>query len=293
MTEIEKKYFEELTKQRAKVADVLDSACLRGVKKSIVDKYSDQAHFVYELIQNADDALATVATFDVDDDKIVFIHNGTRRFTVTNPDTEGQDYDNHSVGDINAITGIGLSSKPDSNKEGNAIGKFGMGFKSIFQYTDTPEIYDPNVAFLIERQIVPKLLNYDYSGRRADETVFVFPFNKIETKRPALDSFEKLKSLLLPTLFLNNLKTITFNFGDCSGEYCKRVIEKLHFEKDGIETICERIEYIKTISTTIEKTRMLLFSRMQRALQSLTLTSFLQFTTMMLTSPVLNSRKTT
>ena len=30
---------------------------------SIVEKYAESAHFVYELIQNADDTLATSATF--------------------------------------------------------------------------------------------------------------------------------------------------------------------------------------------------------------------------------------
>ena len=31
----------------------------KGVKRVIVDNYSDQAHFIYELLQNADDAGAT------------------------------------------------------------------------------------------------------------------------------------------------------------------------------------------------------------------------------------------
>ena len=261
MTETEKRYFDLLTARRSKLADALEDPCLRGIKTSVVDKYSDQAHFIYELIQNADDARATEVSFDVCPDKLVFTHNGLRRFTVTNPMSEAEDFKNHCIGDINAITGIGFSSKQDANKKGNAIGKFGMGFKSIFQYTNTPEIYDPNVAFRIERQIVPRLLPHDYPGRNPDETIFVFPFDNAEAKRPAQDSLEKLRSLLFPTLFLNNLQVITFNCGDCIGEYRKRITESLRFETDGVETQCERIEHVKTIRDVVEKKRMLLFSR--------------------------------
>ena len=261
MTEIQERYFAALTESRTKDADALDRPNLRGVKKSIVDKYSDQAHFVYELIQNADDAGATEATFDVYSDKLTFTHNGSRRFEVTNPETEGEDYDNHALGDVNAITGIGLSSKPDSNKKGNAIGKFGMGFKSIFQYTTTPEIYDPNIAFRIERQIVPKRIDHDYPGRKPNETLFVFPFNNAEAKRPERDSLEKLNSLLFPTLFLNNLKVITFNYRATIGEYRKDVVETREFGEDDECTRCERIKYSKVVQSAVTTEYMLLFSR--------------------------------
>lgn len=260
MNDQERKYFDALSESRSKDADALDRPNLRGVKKSIVDKYSDQAHFVYELIQNADDAGATEASFEAFEDKLVFSHNGKRHFHVTNPETEGEDYDNHTLGDINAITGIGLSSKSESNKKGNAIGKFGMGFKSIFQYTTTPEIYDPNVSFRIERQIVPKWIGHDYPGRKPDDTLFVFPYNNAEAKRPANDSLEKLRSLLFPTLFLNNLKTISFNSGGGVGEYCKLIESTKEFGKDNNLTLCENIVYTKILET-VESTRLLLFSR--------------------------------
>ena len=46
----EEVYFDALTKHRARLADALDDLALRGVKNSIVEKYSDQAHFIYELL---------------------------------------------------------------------------------------------------------------------------------------------------------------------------------------------------------------------------------------------------
>ena len=87
-------------------AKALESFHLRGVKNSIVEKYSDQAHFIYELLQNADDAKATSARFELFSDKLLFSHNGTRRFSVSDPATQAQDLENNTLGDINAITAV-------------------------------------------------------------------------------------------------------------------------------------------------------------------------------------------
>lgn len=130
-----------LSKDRAQEARSLESFALRGVKNSVVEKYSDQAHFIYELLQNADDAKATTVRFELHTNKLVFAHNGSRRFNVSNPETEKYDHANGTLGDINAITAIGGSNKTNEA----TIGKFGVGFKAVFQYTATPRIYDPNV----------------------------------------------------------------------------------------------------------------------------------------------------
>ena len=59
MNKQEEMYFQVLSKDRAESADTLEKPSMRGIKKSVVEKYSDQAHFIYELLQNADDAKAT------------------------------------------------------------------------------------------------------------------------------------------------------------------------------------------------------------------------------------------
>jgi hypothetical protein len=128
MDKQQEQFFEALTVNRAEGAKALEGFALRGVKNSVVEKYTDQAHFIYELLQNADDARATSARFILFKDKLVFAHNGTRRFTVSNPASEKQDRESGNLGDINAITSIGASNKPKA-----AIGKFGVGFKAVFQ----------------------------------------------------------------------------------------------------------------------------------------------------------------
>ena len=161
MTEQEKELFRKLTADRTENAAVLEKRSMKGVKNSVVEKYSDQAHFIYELIQNADDVGASEARFELYKDRLVFIHNGTRLFTVTDLDTEEEDSENGTLGDLNAITSIA-----NSNKTNASIGKFGVGFKAVFQYTTTPYIYDPQIAFKIERFIVPVLIDNDFGGRK-------------------------------------------------------------------------------------------------------------------------------
>lgn len=247
-------YFEQLTRHRETLADALDDPALRGVKTSVVEKYSDQAHFIYELLQNADDAKATSARFVLHKDKLIFAHNGTRRFSISNPSTEKGDSANGTLADINAITSIA-----NSNKRDVSIGKFGVGFKSVFQYTSTPHIYDPNIYFKINRFIVPIKISEDYYGRKADETLFVFPFDHPErcADEAYEDISEKLRSLDYPLLFLTNLKDISFENLGSFGRYSKSRNEKMHFG----DTVGEKITLTQNDGDELFEDKLWLFSR--------------------------------
>ena len=106
MNKQEETYFAALSKDRSEIADVLERRAVRGYKDSVVEKYSDQAHFIYELLQNADDACATRARFILEENRLIFAHNGSRHFSVSNPANEDVDSENKTLGDINAITSI-------------------------------------------------------------------------------------------------------------------------------------------------------------------------------------------
>lgn len=222
MNEQELKYFSALSKDRAESADMLEKPSMRGIKRSVVEKYSDQAHFIYELLQNADDALATHARFILEPSRLIFAHNGRRNFSVSNPADEDHDSEVGRLGDVNAITSIANSNKTEAS-----IGKFGVGFKAVFQYTTTPHIYDPDIRFKIERFIVPILLKEDFTGRQPDETLFVFPFD--HPKRNPAESYrdiaDKLQNLTYPLLFLSRLKSIEFRIGDTFGCYGKEIVQ--------------------------------------------------------------------
>ena len=220
MNKQEKLYFQALSQDRSAIADILEKPAVRGIKNSVVEKYSDQAHFIYELLQNADDAYATSARFNLEPNRLIFAHNGTRHFSVSDPAEEDYDSQQGTLGDINSITSIANSNKTEA-----FIGKFGIGFKAVFQYTSTPYIYDPEFRFRIDRFIVPTLLDEDFPGRRPEETLFVFPFDHSE--RDEIEAYndisDKLQNLSFPLLFMSHIKGIEFEFNDVLGLYGKEI----------------------------------------------------------------------
>ena len=174
---------------------------MRGVWSSVVDKYPDSAHFIYELLQNADDAEATEVSIYLDKDALYFKHNGRIQFSVTD------DYDEEvTPGHINAIVAIGDSSKGKDGRQ--KIGKFGVGFKAVFDYTETPIIYTDTFKFKIENYIVPELISYDSEYREKGETLFEIPFKDPEKAYKEIQN--KLQHLENPILFLHNLKKVTW-----------------------------------------------------------------------------------
>ena len=228
MTEQEQHWFDALRKDRAESADTLEKPSMRGVQRSVVDKYSDQAHFIYELLQNADDVKATTARFRLGENGLYFVHNGTARFTVSNPQNEETDTRDGTLGHINAITSIANSSKTQAS-----IGKFGVGFKAVFQYTQTPHIYDPEIQFKLDRFIVPHRLDFDLDWRESSETIFFFPFDHKEKhpKESHDEILEKLKTLEFPVLFLSSLKSVCFETEGFTGEYTKEVTREIEQEE--------------------------------------------------------------
>ena len=99
-------------------------------RKTQVSMYSDSTHFVYEILQNADDYGATEVCFQLSENEIVIEHNG-ESFTKEN---------------VEAITYFGKSTSRDDLVK---TGRFGVGFKSVFAFTATPIIISGNEHFQI------------------------------------------------------------------------------------------------------------------------------------------------
>lgn len=99
--------------------------------------YSDSNHFVYELLQNAEDARASKVVIEYYGDKLVFYH-------------DGKPFDENDVKGVSSM----LMGTKDRN-DASTIGRFGMGFKSVFKYTYQPEIYSDDEAFRIESYLLP------------------------------------------------------------------------------------------------------------------------------------------
>lgn len=238
LTKKQKDLFDALHQSRAEDFKTFNKKSYRGVWGSIIDKYPESAHFIYELLQNADDAEATEVYIILKRDRILFKHNGSKHFDITSDDAE-------PVGDINSITGIGDSSKVDTQ---NKIGKFGVGFKAVFQYTDTPEVYDDVFKFKIENFIIPTLLPNDHPERKKGETLFVFPFkNEAKSYTEILRRLDKLQN---PILFLHHIQRIKWRvdrkkeiLGTEIG-YSKEIIDKKEYD-DGV--LLERYKLIEPL----------------------------------------------
>lgn len=206
----DQEWFDKLTAKRTKLAQQLKDPAAAGFWHSVVDKYSDEAHFINELLQNSDDALATEVNIRLYPDHVEYSHNGTVAFSISDPDLEGTQAER---GHLNAITSIGASTKGG----GNAIGKFGIGFKSVFRYTERPHIEDDNFCFEIQDYIVPIKASRGLINRKKGETTFLFPLKEAEKDYP--DILHKLQTLYRPLLFLSHLRKIHWEANGESGNY--------------------------------------------------------------------------
>ena len=222
--------FEELHNRRIRSFEEFNQDDFKGVWENAIGLYPDSAHFIYELLQNADDAGATQVSIILKSDTLYFKHNGTERFSVTSKNHVGV------PGHINSITGIGNTAK--DNAETNKIGKFGVGFKSVFQYTDCPEIYDDAFKFKIENYIIPILIDHDHDFREEGETLFCIPFKDPEVGYN--DIREKLMNLSNATLFLNNLHTISWTNAESDENeiFEKKIVGKHKAQDITCQQIC-------------------------------------------------------
>jgi len=174
----------------------------RGIWNATVEKYPDPAHFVFELLQNAEDTGASRTSFLLSDDAIVFEH-------------DGRPFDR---ADIEGITGIGNTTKlEDTNK----IGSFGIGFKSAYVVTRRPEVHcrieGMPVAFAIEDLVVPELIPARYHD---DRTRIVLPLPEAiatETVAKVLAALDASGARSL--LFLKNIRRLDWRHGSC-GAFC-------------------------------------------------------------------------
>lgn len=199
---------DQLTEMRRNgLQALIENGWLVGFKRLLTDLYPDNAHFIYELLQNAEDAKASGVRFTLNPTSVEFEHDGTELFTIE---------------DVESITSIGSSTKAEDPTN---IGKFGVGFKAVFAYTATPEIQSGRFHFRIREMVVPDRegLSPGILGER--KTRFVFPFDNPE-KPPekARAEIEKhLRELNENTLlFLSNIRKIEYRLPDATEGFLER-----------------------------------------------------------------------
>lgn len=235
------------------------AAKLRRALERIIQLYTDKSHFLYELLQNAEDTKATSAKFVQYEDRLEFFHDG-HPFTQSNFDS---------------LCDVGNS---DKIKELNQIGEFGVGFKSVFSICKSVKLYsqpshhkDKTPGFLekfaveIEDFTQPKLIPFE-DFEAPFTTRFVFPF-AVGLSFSGFETFEDLKRKLSTKLqglapstllFMKNLRSIEYQINTkeltAGGRYtlsveklserCTRVTACGHANSRGNEKEAEETDYL-------------------------------------------------
>ena len=187
-------------KRREWVRSTKENGFEDGIKGLLTQLYPDTAHFIFELLQNAEDACASKVRFDLKEDSLTFEHDGERLF---------------SFSDVDKITGIGTTAKKDDPTK---IGEFGIGFKAVYAYTRTPLISSGKYHFRIVDMVVPDTIEGEVASTAAcQRTSFLFPFDNPD--KPPDRARNEIESGLrdlddATLLFLKNIRKIEYQLPD-------------------------------------------------------------------------------
>ncbi|XP_071721673.1 LOW QUALITY PROTEIN: protein NO VEIN-like [Rutidosis leptorrhynchoides] len=181
--------------------------------------YSQDSHFLLELVQNADDNLypenvEPTLAFILQDSQIVVLNN-----------EEG-----FSAQNMRALCDVGNSTKKGSGA--GYIGQKGIGFKSVFRVTDAPQIHsngfhvkfdisEGQIGFVLPTKVPPcdvesfsrmAYRDTDQLGCKSWKTCVVLPFRSKLPEGNSINSIVKMFSDLHPSLllFLHRLQCIVF-----------------------------------------------------------------------------------
>ena len=176
----------------------------------IINQYKDRTHFIFELLQNAEDACASEVDLHLFRDRFEIVHNGIL----------------FEKRDVVAITEIADSSKKDGS-----IGRFGIGFKSVYAYTQRPRIYSGIYSFAIEKFVHPVEIRKDHSLDK-DLTKIVIPFehDRVSPDQAYAEICRALKNQITSDtiLFLKSIQHVHIEIeGDAGSIDIKKEIRDL------------------------------------------------------------------
>lgn len=169
----------------------------------LAERYAERTHFIFEILQNAEDALARLSrqpasravSFDIEENALRISHYG----------------DPFNEQDVRSICRIAESNKNSLT----AIGKFGIGFKSVYAFTDRPEIHSGHNQFCINNLVFPTEIHP--IEKDLWETIIRLPFDKADVHPDTAKSeiAGKLRGLDMKTLlFLQEISEIRWKIGE-------------------------------------------------------------------------------
>lgn len=222
-----------------------------------------RGRLVYELLQNADDSFAGIASRD---DRVLFRLTDNELWVANT----GRAF---NEADVCGLCGLGVSSKVGSlGPKRASIGHKGLGFKSVLEITDAPEAYSETVAFSLGKPSAREQVTALWEGlgrgpvrdvpamrfpraidmrqvrwrdlqRDGFRTAFRFPFRKGFTSGQVAALAHQLLTLpATSVLFLKHLEDVLIQV-DTAGEKAERqwLLERHRVTENGIES-CSGME---------------------------------------------------
>ncbi|MCY4393232.1 MAG: DUF3883 domain-containing protein [Chloroflexi bacterium] len=185
----------------------------------LVDLYPDRTHFVFELLQNAEDALRRLNAkasssrvgFVLADDAVRFSHYG----------------DPFTTEDVRGVCAIARRAK---ESDLTAIGRFGIGFKSVYAITDNPEVHSGDEHFTVTDYVQPAAV--PPIPLAVGETAITLPLKEGAAADDIAGQFERLADQRT-LLFLRAIDEIAWSGGEHSGLHRREEVA----EADGVRRV--------------------------------------------------------
>lgn len=194
-------------------SEKLKSSLNNSIETLADDLYNKDIHFVFELIQNAEDNLyenhnttSPYISFRLTKTDPTFTSGSNGALIIQNNET-GFNRDN-----VEAICAVGETTK---KKAQGYIGEKGIGFKSVFRVTDNPHIFSNGYHFSLPKfdeetklgYIVPQWIDALPDDLNLSETHIILPLTKNDF------GYEKIEEMLQDIepeviLFLSTLQEI-------------------------------------------------------------------------------------
>jgi len=192
------KQIQEEIKQQQKIGGLWEGYC-NLQKLASGDIWESSTRYIYELLQNAEDAEASEFKVYISKKRVKIIHDGK---PFTKDDVRNICY---------------AVSKKDPNK---SIGYLGVGFRSVFTVTNKSEIYSGKYMFRFDREecirefggddlfyFYPYWIEQPTDDIDSKKTTYILPFISEEFFDKSIEQLEKLGARSL--LFLKNIKSMS------------------------------------------------------------------------------------
>lgn len=183
--------------------------------------YTDPGHFLVELLQNAEDAGARTFRVRFERARLCIWHDGAP----------------FDARDLVGVTSIGQTTKRKQQ-----IGFFGVGFKSVYEITDRPQVFSDVYSFEIADVSLPRPLAArprDLGEASDGGTLLVLPLRQPDDRvRSAAALYQKARAIDPCVLFtLRSISALELDLAASAGGPSRHAVRETPLDRDGRASI--------------------------------------------------------